>query len=240
MGSFAPAATECFQEALRIPPVRILRKGVEVKEVWDIFRTNVRLDVLVEMDLRGLVAGGNVAHDKVVELVGKLAPSADRGDACAPASVRDRAAEPHLPAGRRDLPGDRVGGVGRRALRGSLHVDGIRGSLHFDLTGAAPQAPHFFNSQPYIVKSSFLMDAAWLVAPDLPYTEGLLSPISLECPEGSIVNAVPPAPMNAGHIHVAFTASEVMMQCLRLPCGRRPMGACPPPSPAGAPTRRSP
>ena len=79
-----------------------------------------------------------------------------------------------------------------------------------------PQAPHFFNSQPYIIKSSFLMDAAWLVAPDLPYTEGLLSPISLHCPEGSIVNATPPAPMNAGHIHVAFTASEVMQQCLRL------------------------
>lgn len=60
------------------------------------------------------------------------------------------------------------------------------------------------------------MDAAWLLAPDLPYTEGLLSPISLDCPVGSVVNAQPPAPMNAGHIHVAFTASETMMQCLRL------------------------
>jgi N-methylhydantoinase B len=102
-------------------------------------------------------------------------------------------------------------------------------SLHFDLTGAAPQAPHFFNSQPYIVKSSFVMDAACLVAPDLPYTEGLLSPISLECPEGSIVNAVPPAPMNAGHIHVAFTASEVMVQCLRLAMWASPDWAMPAP-----------
>ena len=66
-----------------------------------------------------------------------------------------------------------------------MHPDGITAtSCTSTSTGAAAQAPHFFNSQPYIIKSSFLMDAAWLLAPDLPYTEGLLSPISLDCPEG--------------------------------------------------------
>jgi N-methylhydantoinase A/oxoprolinase/acetone carboxylase beta subunit/N-methylhydantoinase B/oxoprolinase/acetone carboxylase alpha subunit len=217
MGSFAPAASECFQEALRIPPVRLLREGVELTDVWDIFRTNVRLDVLVEMDLRGLVAGGNVAHDKVADLAGRHGVDS-------------------LTAGMRAL---QVLSETELRRRISLLADGtyratgwvewdeelfeipcrltISGDcMDFDLTGAASQAPHFFNSQPYIVKSSFVMDAAWLIAPDLPYTEGLLSPISLNCPEGSIVHAVPPAPMNAGHIHVAFTAGEVMQQCLRL------------------------
>jgi N-methylhydantoinase A len=230
MGSFAPAASECFQEALRIPPVRILRKGVEVEEVWDIFRTNVRLDVLVEMDLRGLVAGANVAHQKVVDLVRK------RGAASLADGMRalQRLSEIELR--------NRIALLADGSYRATgwvewddelfevpctLTVSGA--SLHFDLTGAAPQAPHFFNSQPYIVKSSFVMDAACLVAPDLPYTEGLLSPISLECPEGSIVNAVPPAPMNAGHIHVAFTASEVMVQCLRLAMWASPDWAMPAP-----------
>ena len=83
------------------------------------------------------------------------------------------------------------------------------------------------------------MDAAWLVAPDLPYTEGLLAPISLTCPEASIVNATPPAPMNAGHIHVAFTASEVMQQCLRLAMWASPDWDRPAPVWAGGRTARS-
>jgi N-methylhydantoinase A/oxoprolinase/acetone carboxylase beta subunit/N-methylhydantoinase B/oxoprolinase/acetone carboxylase alpha subunit len=217
MGSFAPAASECFQEALRIPPVRILRKGVEVEEVWDIFRTNVRLDVLVEMDLRGLVAGGNVAHQKVVDLVRKhgaqwLTDGMRALQRLSEIELRKRIAL--LADGSYRATGWVEWDDELFEVPCTLTISGE--SLHFDLTGASPQAPHFFNSQPYIIKSSFLMDAACLVAPDLPYTEGLLSPISLECPEGSIVNAVPPAPMNAGHIHVAFTASEVMLQCLRL------------------------
>ena len=43
------------------------------------------------------------------------------------------------------------------------------------------------------------------------------------------MNAVPPAPMNAGHIHVAFTASEVMVQCLRLAIWASPDWAMPAP-----------
>ena len=68
-GSFAPAATDCFQEALRVPPVRLFRQGVEQSDVWAIFRTNVRLPELIEMDLRSLVAGCHVAAEKVVSVV---------------------------------------------------------------------------------------------------------------------------------------------------------------------------
>ena len=57
VGSFAPTATECYQEGLRIPPVRLFRRGEEVTEVFDVLRNNVRMSQLVEMDLRGLVAG---------------------------------------------------------------------------------------------------------------------------------------------------------------------------------------
>ena len=61
MGSWAPAATECYQEAIRFPPVRLFRAGVEEADVFAILRNNVRLSALVEMDLRALVAGCHVA-----------------------------------------------------------------------------------------------------------------------------------------------------------------------------------
>ena len=230
MGSFAPAATECFQEALRIPPVRILRQGVEVSDVWDIFRTNVRLAVLVEMDLRGLVSGANVAHDKVIELAGARGASALVDGMRALQELSEREFRRRIKA--------LADGTYRATtwvewdddlfeIPCALTVAGDE--LHFDFTGAAAQAPHFFNSKPYIVKSGFMMQAAWLLAPGLPYTEGLLAPVALTCPEGTVVNSVPPAPINAGHMHVAFAAAEVMTQCLRLAMWASPESAdrCP-------------
>src|SRR4029453_11461515 len=70
------AATECFQEAIRFPPVRLFRAGVEESDTWAIFRNNVRLSALVEMDLRALVAGCHVALQKLVEVIASL--GADR------------------------------------------------------------------------------------------------------------------------------------------------------------------
>ena len=88
--------------------------------------------------------------------------------------------------------------------------------MTFDFTGASAQAPHFLNSQPYIIKSAMVMQFARAIAPDLPYTEGLLAPIELRCPDGTIVNANSPAPMNAGHMHVGALAAELMLQNVRL------------------------
>src|SRR3954447_12572901 len=68
LGSFSPTATECYQEALRFPPVRLSRAGEEQGDVWAILRNNVRLSDLVEIDLRSLVSGCYVTQQGVVRL----------------------------------------------------------------------------------------------------------------------------------------------------------------------------
>jgi N-methylhydantoinase B len=96
----------------------------------------------------------------------------------------------------------------------TLTVAGDR--MSFDLTGAAAQAPYFFNSQPYIIKSEFMMQAGWILGADLPYTEGLLAPVNIESRPGTIVHAQPPAPVASGHMHVGMAAAETMVSCLRM------------------------
>src|SRR5439155_23099684 len=46
--------------------------------------------------------------------------------------------------------------------------------------------------------------------------------VELRCPEGTIVNAQPPAPIAAAHMHVALNAAEVAVQCVRLALGASP------------------
>jgi N-methylhydantoinase B len=217
IGSWSPAATECYQEAFRVPPVRIFRAGVEVTEVWDILRTNVRIAELVEMDLRALVAGSFVAQEKVCDLTESMGLEFY----CRGVEALQRLSERELRA--------RIAALADGTYRVmawseweeefyripcELTVDGDR--LVFDFEGASPQVPHYINSQPFIIKSAFMMHFAHLMAYDLPFTEGLLVPIELRCPERTIVNAVPPAPMGNGQVNVALTAAETMLQCVRL------------------------
>src|SRR5262249_15868147 len=96
------------------------------------------------------------------------------------------------------------------------------GSLVFDFDGASPQATHFFNSKPSTIESEMVGLLAALIARALPPTDGIFAPIELRCPEGTIVNARPPAPIAAAHMDVALNASEVALQCVRLALAASP------------------
>jgi N-methylhydantoinase B len=217
VGSFAPTATECYQEAFRSPPVRLFRAGVEVTDVWDLLRTNVRAAWVVEMDLRALVAGGHVAQEKVAELVDSMGFDAFEAGVHAIQDLSERELRlriESLPDGTYRATTWAEWDDERYVVPCAMTIDGDR--MIFDFEGAAPQAPHFINSQPYIIKSGMVMIFARVLAADLPYSEGLLAPLEMRCPEGTVVNARPPAAMNAGHMHVGSAAAEVMLQCVRL------------------------
>jgi N-methylhydantoinase B len=217
VGSFAPAATDCFQEALRIPPARLFERGVEVTTLWEIIRANVRMAPLIEMDLRGLVAGAHVAQEKTAELAEALGVD----EFVEGVEILQRLSEREFRA-RISAMADGVYRIETwnewddelYRVPCTLTVDGDH--LIFDFDGASPQAPHYFNSQPYIIKSSFMMLLRPLLAPDLPFTAGLVAPVEVRCPEGTIVHAVPPAPINNGHVNVAQTAAEAALQCVRM------------------------
>jgi N-methylhydantoinase B len=71
-GSSAVKATECYQEALRLPPVRLIRQGTEVADIWNLIKINIRSADHVEMDIRSLVIGGTVAARKIEALIGEM------------------------------------------------------------------------------------------------------------------------------------------------------------------------
>jgi N-methylhydantoinase B len=223
VGSFAPAATECYQEALRVPAVRLFREGVEVTEVWDVFRTNLRMAQLVEMDLRGLVAGAHFADEHLAALVTDV--GVDRFTAGLGA-IRDLT-EAEM---RRRIAGIADGtyrwtswtefGESFYEVPCTLTVAGDH--LVFDFAGAAPQTPHFFNSKPYIVASELGVMMWLLMASDLPYNDGLLAVFEVRCPERSIVDAAPPAPIGAAHMHVGLNAATVALTTLALALAASP------------------
>ena len=105
----------------------------------------------------------------------------------------------------------------------ALTVEGDR--LVFDFEGASPQTDHFFNSKPYIIESELAVMLSWRLAVDLPFNEGFFAPIELRCPEGTVVNARPPAPIAAAHMHVGLNAADVAVQAVTQALGASPRAA---------------
>jgi N-methylhydantoinase B len=223
VGSFAPDATECYQESFRIPPVRLFREDVEVTDVWDLLRTNVRMSELVEMDLRGLVAGAHLAAARTNEVAVQTG---------VPAYLRSLEVMRELTESEFRRRIERLADGSYRATSWTeyreqfykvpctLTVAGD--TLTFNFEGASPQCDHFFNSKPHIIGAEMVVMIANHLAPDLPFNEGVFAPITILCPERSVVNCEPPAPISAAHMHIALNAAGVGLQALMLALGASP------------------
>ncbi len=216
-GSSAVAATECYQEALRMPPVRLIRRREEVTDVWDIFRTNIRSAAIVEMDMRSLVIGAHVAEAKLTTLIETMGTTAFTGavDSLIESAERVlRARVSQIEDGRYAATGWVEWGDKLFRLPVGLIVDGDR--LIFDLTDAPPQAPHFFNSKPYIIRAVATPLLRMLLAPNVPLNQANYDLVEIESRPGSLVDCVLPAPVAAAHMDAAGAVAAAATYCLQL------------------------
>jgi N-methylhydantoinase B len=220
LGSFAPAATECYQEALRLPPVRLFAAGVERSDTWAILANNVRLPVLNEMDLRGLVAGCHVVSEKLISLItekGGLEHFQTTIDAIrihTDGELRHRIAQiaDGSYTSRDWVEWERNGVVTTFRMQCTVLVQGNQ--LIFDYEGIAPQCPHHINSKPWIVQSELVFDVWSILAHDLPLNQALIDIIEVRCPPESLLNCEKPSPVGAGHADAAGMAVNMAMSCL--------------------------
>jgi N-methylhydantoinase B len=225
-GSWAPEATECYQEALRVPPIRLFRSGEEVTDVWDIFRNNVRIPEVIEMDMRSIVIGTYVVEQKVIELISAMGVSAFMAGI---AAIDDRA--------RRELR-ERVSSLADGCYRSvesvesgddllrigcTLTVDADR--LILDLTDAPPQVPSLINSKAYIIHSCIVELLHPVLAYDLPYTQALYDLVELRCRSGTIVDSRLPAAIGSAHMDCAQVVCAAAVHCLQLAIGASPDAA---------------
>jgi N-methylhydantoinase B len=222
-GSFATAATEVYQEAFRVPPVRLARAGIEQKDVWAILRNNIRMASTIEMDMRSLISGVTVVKNQILKLVD------DYGAEVFTAATRDLSNLTEAEVRRRI--NELEPGLYRAAtwsewtdefyhIPCALTVEADR--LIFDFHGASPQTNHFFNSKPYVIKSLIGIQLAAYVAKGLPLNEGLFRAFDVRCEPGSILDAQPPAPIGGPHLDVGQAALETAIRTLNLAVAASP------------------
>ena len=70
-GGIPGTAIEVFQEGLRLPPVKIVDRGKDVDDIWNIILANVRTPRFSYGDLKAMIGAANVGKRRIINLIDK-------------------------------------------------------------------------------------------------------------------------------------------------------------------------
>jgi len=95
-----------------------------------------------------------------------------------------------------------------------VRIDPDAAQMHVDFTGSSPQVVGSVNAVRAITLSACFYVLRCLLNEDAPATEGILRPLSLHAPSGSIVDAVPPAAVAGGNVETSQRIVDVLLRAL--------------------------
>ena len=196
-GSMAGGMTEIYQEGLRIPPIRLFRGGVLDRDVMDLILLNVRVPEERRGDYNAQIAANRLAVRRCEQLVAKWsAPVIREGCRRIVEAVekRIRASVAALPDGVfrfEDVLDDDGMGTEEIAIRVQVEIAGDR--IRFDFDGTAPQVRGNINVTMAGLQACCLFALKVLVDPECPQNHGMLAPMEIRAPHGTIVDAAFPA-----------------------------------------------
>jgi N-methylhydantoinase B len=192
---FTVDSTTVFEEGLRLPPLRFASDERLEPVVRDIIAANVRLPEQVLGDIGAMLNGLAVVGARLSRLCEEITPAAFRDvrvelDRRTEAYVRQAIAA--LPDGvyRAELDSEGVVGKGF-SIRLRVEVEGD--AIALDFAGSTPQIGAAINSCISYTRAYVIFALKCLLAPQLPFNEGVVRPFRIDAPEGSVVNSAFPA-----------------------------------------------
>ena len=215
-GGDSPDATEIFQEGIRIPGIKLVERGQLRQDVFDTITHMTRQPEAVGLDLKCEIAANNVAKSRLKSMYQQYGPEVMKAVSTemihyTEEILRQRITE--FPDGvwRESLT---IEADGRRRLALTLTKEGDH--LVFDFSGTDAQVRKGINL-PYHGTFGFCFGAIlYSLAYDLPKNQGVLKPMEVIAPKGTLVHVQYPGPISmsttSSGFGVGFLASSVLMQ----------------------------
>lgn len=236
VGGGAPASIGAFrviyQEGVQIPPVKLVSRGTIDRNVFNLFRAQIRAKREVPGDLRAQLAANHTGASRIAALyerVGKAEILANINELISYSERRTKAGISDLPNGRCHAVGymdDDGYSDGPVRIEVGIEIDG--GSISFDLTGSDPQRDAPANSTYAQTFAACAYAVACLIDHDIPVNHGFYQAIHVHAPAGTVMNATHPAPVVAGW-ELAARLGDVLFKALselvpkKVPAGTKGM-----------------
>lgn len=197
-------ARDVFEEGLWIPITKLMVAGRRNDEVWKFILANVREPDHMSGDLYAQIASGQVGAQRLLALCDAhgLDDIEELSDAVILRSEQaTRRAIRALPAGEHRARSvlDLADGS-TIEINVAVKIDPDAGEILVDYAGSSPASPAGINVVKNYTDAYTTYTIRSVLNPEVPNNEGSLAPIKVSAPEGSIVNAVSPAPCTARHV----------------------------------------
>lgn len=211
-------ATDVYGEGLRIPPVRIVRRGLVCEEMMRLVLANVRGSKERRADFEAQVGSLKTGAGRLLEIVERrgsreaLLYASHLIDYSARLMRRAIAAIPDGEYSAEDaLDDDGVRDV-EIPIRVRIEIRGERARV--DFSGSAPQVEGAINAVEAITVSAVSYVFRCLVGGDVPASAGLMKPVEVFAPPGTIVNANHPASVAGGNVETSQRIVDVLFRAL--------------------------
>ncbi|MFN8627290.1 MAG: hydantoinase B/oxoprolinase family protein [Candidatus Binatia bacterium] len=213
-----PLATEIYQEGLRVPPVRIVARGRLVSDILRLFTANTRVADERRGDLLAQLAALRRGMTRLRHLVGV---AGRRQTAEAMLALQNYSARllsvslRCLPSGTyrgEDWMDDDGAGANRIPIRVAVRIG--RGRARVDFTGTGHQVSGGINANYAVTVAAVLYVFQALANVPIPPNAGLMRPIRIVAPLGSLVNPRFPAAVAGGNVETSQRIVDVLLKAL--------------------------
>jgi N-methylhydantoinase B len=211
-------ATDVYGEGVRIPPIRIVRGGEICEDVMKLILANVRGSKERSADFEAQIGSLHTGASRLLEIVerrGVKEASEYAAHLIAYSARVMRHAIAAIPDGSyeaEDALDDDGISEGEVPIRVRVTIKGDRARV--DFTGSAPQVAGAINAVEAITVSAVSYAFRCLVGSDVPASAGLIEPIEVIAPAGTVVNAVHPASVAGGNVETSQRIVDVVFRAL--------------------------
>ncbi|MDQ5846203.1 MAG: hydantoinase B/oxoprolinase family protein [Acidobacteriota bacterium] len=211
-------ATDLYGEGLCIPPIRLMRNGEVVEDVMRLILANVRSHDERHGDFQAQIGSLKTGSSRLLEIVerrGAQEATAYAAHLIEYSARLMRHAIDAIPDGDYEavdvLDDD---GVGNQPVRIKVRIEIAGSHARVDFTGSAKQVAGPINAVEAITVSAVAYVFRCLLGADVPASAGLMEPIEVIAPEGTVVNASRPAAVAGGNVETSQRIVDVLFKAL--------------------------
>ena len=215
-GNYNPAATECFQEGILIPPVKLYDRGQFRQDVVDILSSNSRQPMSLYGHLTGQINAMDLGEKRLNALLDEYGVQTAR---YALVALKARAATmmrtkiAGLPSGTYSaedwLDNDGIDDVPLKIAL-DMTIDGDKMILDFTRSSPACQGPVNISRATTIAACYVALKH---IFGDVPANAGVLEPVTFRIDEGSLLSVKAPKPVG-GYTETILRLIDVMFQTI--------------------------
>ena len=211
-------ATDIYGEGLRIPPVRLVRDGQIDADMMRLLLANVRGNTERRGDFEAQIGSLQIGANRLLEIVdrrGERETSEYANQLISYSARIMRQVIDSIPDGTYDaedcLDDD---GINNEPVRVRVRIGIKRDKAIVDFTGSAQQVAGAVNAVEAITVSAVSYVFRCLVGAEIPASAGLMAPIEVIAPQGTVVNALPPASVAGGNVEMSQRIVDVVFKAL--------------------------